>query len=418
MLKILNCTSDTTIYDLATKLNKQFGISFSINDSTSKISIGSGANIITKQGAINKQLELSKTADCSNPQILDIGETDTLTSLGIHDLTKLTTITIDENGNAIRKEYILESFDRTIYEMLQEQGANVTIKNGKIRFDGESIIGGSFVQERYGSENYYKYDGYSNLSYNTESVAQGLIADSSIKLADIGLTSTLTMTLSNGDVITLDPLDSDTTIRTLCDKSQGLLSYNFKTGKITLNQNNFMYISSADTDFLSNLGFDINAVEQTKMLINKKTSTSSSALTASVNSNTGLSSIVGTSGSFNLAINVDSVMTGIIHALSDIIGIDSAANSIEDFYSNGYYKDTIKYLKEQFGDDYLDNSIDIVISSIGFISENFFTALKQDNWLSSCYSSSNFDNAISNGLEALGLSDKTQLTFRQLYGVL
>ena len=418
VLKILNCTSDTKIADLATKLNKQFGISFSINDSTSKISIGSGANIITKQGAINKQLELSKTADCSNPQILDIGETDTLTSLGIHDLTKLTTITIDENGNAIKKTYQLDSFDRTIYEMLREQGANVTIKNGKIRFDGESIIGGSFVQERYGSENYYKYDGYSNLSYNTESVAQGLIADSSIKLADIGLTSTLTMTLSNGDVITLDPLDSDTTIRTLCDKSQGLLSYNFETGKITLNQNNFMYISSADTDFLSNLGFDINAVEQTKMLINKKTSTSSSALTASVNSNTGLSSIVGTSGSFNLAINVDSVMTGIIHALSDILGIDSAANSIEDFYSKGYYRDTINYLKGQFGDDYLDNSIDRVISSGSFNSEDFFTALKKDNWLSSCYSSSKFDDAISNGLEALGISDKNQLTLRQLYGVL
>lgn len=411
--------SDTTIADLATGLNELFGISFSINDSTGKISIGSGANIITKQGAINKQLELSKTADCSNPQILDIVETDTLTSLGIHDITKLTTITIDENGNAIKKTYQLDSFDRTIYEMLREQGANVTIiKNGKIRFDGESIIGGSFVQERYGSENYYKYDGYSNLSYNTESVAQGLIADSSIKLADIGLTSTLKMTLSNGDVIELDPLDSSITIQTLCDKSQGLLSYNFETGKITLNQNNFMYISSADTDFLSNLGIDINAIDTTKILTNKKTSTSSSALTSSVNSNTSLSSIVGTSGSFNLAINVDSVMTGIIHALSDIIGIDSAANSIEDFYSNGYYKDTIKYLKEQFGDDYLDNSIDIVISSIGFISEDFFTALKQDNWLSSCYSSSNFDNAISNGLEALGLSDKTQLTFRQLYGVL
>lgn len=405
--------------DFDDELKGRFGITFVMDDSTGKIMVSGGPNMINGiSGSINEQLELSrKSSSTTALQGFGVTSSQSLTDLSLSK-GDIITLAVNEKGETVQKTYQLDYFDKTIYEMLQEQGANVTINNGQVCFDGESIIGGTFIKEKYGSENYFKYNGYSSLNYSTESVAQGLIADSSIKLADIGLTSSLTMTLSNGDVITLDPLDGGMTIQTLCDKSQGLFDYNAETGRITLNQNNFMYISSADTDFLSNLGIDVNAIDTTKILTNKKTSTSSSALTASVNSSTGLSSIVGTSGSFNLAINVDSVMTGIIHALSDVIKIDSAANTIDDFYSKGYYRDTVAYLKNHFGDDYLDRSIGDVFDNLGLSYEDFFTALKKDNWLSSCYSSSKFDDAISNGLEALGLSDKKQLTFKQLYGAL
>lgn len=342
VLKILNCTSDTTIAGLATKLNKQFGISFSINDSTGKISIGSGANIITKQGAINKQLELSKTADCSNPQILDILKTDTLTSLGIGDKPDLTTITIDENGNAIKKTYQLDSFDRTIYEMLQEQGANVTIKNGKIRFDGESIIGGSFVQERYGSENYYKYDGYSNLSSNTESVVQYTVATNYTGLSGYSNGSTETyITFSNGETRRI----SLTNIKNLCDNSYGLLTFDENTATITLNQDKYNYITNVDTDLLSNMGIDINVVKtsETKVLVNKNLATSSSVLTTLVNGDTTLEELLGETPSNKLSVTIDMAMTSIFYALGktyeDFFRAGEVKYSnIEEFFSMGYYK--------------------------------------------------------------------------------
>ena len=342
VLKILNCTSDITIADLATDLNRQFGISFSINDSTGKISIGSGANIITKQGAINKQLELSKTADCSNPQILDIGETDTLTSLGIGDKPYLTTITIDENGNAIKKTYQLDDFDRKIYEMLREQGANVTIKNGKIRFDGESIIGGSFVQERYGSENYYKYDGYSNLSYNTESVAQHLVATNATSISSYCAGSATNITFSNGEICRIS---HSSTISGLCDNSYGLLTFDENTGTITLNQDKYNYITNVDTDLLSNMGIDINVVKtsETKVLVNKNLATSSSVLTTLVNGDTTLEELLGETPSTKLSVTIDMAMTSIFYALGKTYNDFFRAgeveySNIEEFFSMGYYK--------------------------------------------------------------------------------
>lgn len=335
--------SDITIAVLANDLNSRFGISFSINDSTSKISIGSGANIITKQGAINKQLELSKTADCSNPQILDILETDTLTSLGIGDKPYLTTITIDENGNAIKKTYQLDYFDRTIYEMLREQGANVTIKNGKIRFDGESIIGGSFVQERYGSENYYKYDGYSNLSYNTESVAQHLVATNATSISSYCTGSTETnITFSNGDICRISHSQN---IGQLCENSYGLLTFDENTGTITLNQDKYNYITNVDTDLLSNMGIDINVVKtsETKVLVNKNLATSSSVLTTLVNGDTTLEELLGETPSNKLSVTIDMAMTSIFYALGKTYNDFFRAGEVEysnmeEFFSMGYYK--------------------------------------------------------------------------------
>lgn len=343
-LDILNCTSDTTIAGLATDLNKQFGISFSIDDSTGKISIGSGANIITKQGAINKQLELSKTADCSNPQILDILETDTLTSLGIGDKPYLTTITIDENGNAIKKTYQLDSFDKTIYEMLQEQGANVSINNGHVILNGESIVGGSFVREKHGSENYYKYDGYSNLSYNTESVAQHRVATNMTALSKFytGSSTVTNITFSNGETYSIS---HSTNIGQLCDNSYGLLTFDENTGIITLNQDKYNYITSIDTDLLSSLGIDVNAVKTsgTKVLVNKNPATSSSVLTTLVNGDTTLEELLGETPSTKLSVTIDMAMTSIFYALGKTYDNFFRAgevkySNIEEFFSMGYYK--------------------------------------------------------------------------------
>ena len=342
-LNILDCTSDTTIAGLAHDLNRRFGISFSINDSTSTISIGSGANIITKQGAINKQLELSKTADCSNPQILDILETDTLTSLGIGDKPYLTTITIDENGNAIKKTYQLDDFDRTIYEMLREQGANVSINNGHVILNGESIVGGSFVREKHGSENYYKYDGYKNLSYNTESVAQHLVATNATSISSYCTGSTETnITFSNGDICRISHSQN---IGQLCENSYGLLTFDENTGTITLNQDKYNYITNVDTDLLSNMGIDINAVKtsETKVLVNKNLATSSSVLTTLVNGDTTLEELLGETPSTKLSVTIDMAMTSILYALGKSydgffrLGEVEYSN-IEEFFSMGYYK--------------------------------------------------------------------------------
>ena len=343
-LDILNCTSDTTIAGLATDLNKQFGISFSIDDSTGKISIGSGANIITKQGAINKQLELSKTADCSNPQILDILETDTLTSLGIGDKPYLTTITIDENGNAIKKTYQLDYFDKTIYEMLQEQGANVSINNGHVILNGESIIGGSFVKEKYGSEDYYKYNGYTNLSYDTQSVVQSIIASEYSTLSSISgvTTSDSTITFSNGESFTTN-IGSSTNIQTLCDKSYGLLTYDKNTGRLTLNQDKYHYVTSDSSGLLASLGFDINQTSTDKVLVNKNQATSSSALTTLVNGDTTLEELLGETPSTKLSVTIDMAMTSIFYALGKtynnfFMAGEVEYSNMEEFFSMGYYK--------------------------------------------------------------------------------
>lgn len=354
-LDILNGTSNPTIANLATDLNKQLGISFSIDDSTGKISIGSGANIITKQGAINKQLELSKTADCSNPQILDILETDTLTSLGIGDKPYLTTITIDENGNAIKKTYKLDYFDKTIYEMLQEQGANVSINNGHVILNGESIIGGSFVKEKYGSEDYYKYNGYTNLSYNTESVAQHCVVTNYTRLSEFytGSSTVTNITFSNGETYSMS---HSTNIKGLCDNSYGLLTFDENTGIITLNQDKYNYITSIDTDLLSSLGIDVNAVKtsNTKVLVNKNQATSSSVLTTLVNGDTTLEELLGETPSTKLSVTIDMAMSSILYALGKSYeSFSSPYTNMEEFYTQGYYK---KFMETHDIDSILSSS--------------------------------------------------------------
>lgn len=404
-----------TLADFNEELKKRFDITFIIDDSTGKISVSGGPNMINGiSGSINEQLELSRKSSLNALQAFGVISSQSLTDLSLNK-GDIITLAVNEKGETIQKTYNLFDVNKTIYEQLQEQGANVTINNGQVCFDGESIIGGTFVKEKFGSENYFKYNGYSSLNYSTQSVAQGLIADSSIKLADIGLTSTLTMNLSNGNVIILDPLDGGCTIQTLCDKSQGLFSYNFETGKITLNQNNFMYISSADTDFLSNLGLDINAVDQTKMLINK--SSTSAIHNASVNKDTSLLYIVGQGCDMNLSINVDTIMTGIIQAFSVAIGITEKC-SIEDFYKSGAYKNTINTLKANFGENYLDEKVDDIASWCGYSIDDIINLLKDDNWLGSIFSSQNFNDAINKGIMALGLNNPKDLTIRELYGSL